>query len=223
MMKKLIYLLVIAFFASCSSPMDNKYSDATFESDLKAIRDANSLDSTEINLLAMYFVRAKLLNENIDGKSYNELLQQAKILKQKQEEEERIQKELAEKAKKEEDARIARLKEALIVSIFDKGYTEYEYQEYITYKFAFENKTNKEITAFTGQIVFTDLFDKEIKSLNLTYDDGVKANSIKNYSATTDYNQFMDEDQLLKSKNLKQIKLVWKPEKILFTDGTTLE
>ena len=108
------------------------------------------------------------------------------------------------------------------VTIFDKGYAEYDYQEYITYKFAFENKTDKEITAFTGQIMFTDLFDKEIKSLNLTYDDGVAASSIKNYSATTDYNQFMDEDQLLKSKNLKQIKLVWKPEKILFADGSTL-
>ncbi len=222
-MKKLFYLLAIVILASCSSPMNNTYSDATFESDLKAIREANALDSTEMNLLAIYFVRAKLLNESIDGKSYNEILAEAKIAKQKQEEEERIQRELAEKAKKEEEAKIARLKNALTVTIFDKGYSEYDYQEYITYKFAFENKTDKEITAFTGQIMFTDLFDKEIKSLNLTYDDGVAASSIKNYSATTDYNQFMNEDQLLKSKNLKQIKLVWKPEKILFADGSTLE
>ncbi|WP_430811626.1 MULTISPECIES: hypothetical protein [unclassified Carboxylicivirga] len=222
-MKKLFYLLAIVILASCSSPMNNTYSDATLESDLKAIREANALDSTEMNLLAMYFVRAKLLNESIDGKSYNEILAEAKVAKQKQEEEERIQRELAEKAKKEEEARIARLKNALTVTIFDKGYAEYDYQEYITYKFAFENKTDKEITAFTGQIMFTDLFDKEIKSLNLTYDDGVAASSIKNYSATTDYNQFMNEDQLLKSKNLKQIKLVWKPEKILFADGSTLE
>ncbi len=33
----------------------------------------------------------------------------------------------------------------------------------------------------------------------------------------------MDDDQLLKSKSLKQIKLQWKPEKILFADGTTME
>ncbi len=176
-----------------------------------------------MNLLATYFIRAKLLNENIDGKTYSEILSEAKIAKQKQDEEDRIQKELAEKAKKEEEARIARLKNALTVTIFDKGYTEYNYQDYITYKFAFENKTEKDITAFTGQITFTDLFDKEIKSISLTYDDGVTAQSIKNYSATTDYNQFMDEDQLLKSKNLKQIKLVWKPEKILFADGSKLE
>ena len=68
---------------------------------------------------------------------------EAKIAKQKQEEEERIQRELAEKAKKEEEAKIARLKNALTVTIFDKGYSEYDYQEYITYKFAFENKTDK--------------------------------------------------------------------------------
>ena len=223
MMKKLIYLLFIGLFASCSSPLNNKYSDATLESDLKAIEEANALDSAEVNLLAMYFFRAKLTNENMEGKSYKEILQQAKTLQQKHDEEERIQKELAESARKEEEARTARLKDALTVTIFDKGYTEYDYQKYITYKFAFENKTDREITAFTGQIMFTDLFDKEIKSFDLTYDDGVKANSITNYSATTDFNQFIDEDKLLKSKNLKQIKLVWKPEKILFADGTTLE
>lgn len=100
-MKKLFYLLAIVILASCSSPMNNTYSDATFESDLKAIREANALDSTEMNLLAMYFVRAKLLNESIEGKSYNEILAEAKVAKQKQEEEERIQRELAEKAKKE--------------------------------------------------------------------------------------------------------------------------
>lgn len=68
----------------------------------------------------------------------------------------------------------------MTVTVYDKGFTEYNYQDYITYKFAFENKTDKDITAFTGQMVFLDLFDKEIKSLNLTYDDGVKANSTTN-------------------------------------------
>ncbi|AUS04957.1 hypothetical protein [Pseudotamlana carrageenivorans] len=222
-MKKIFYLAFIAILASCSSPLENKYSDATFENDLKAIKEANALDSTETMLLAGYFMRAKLLKEPLDGKSYSQILEEAKAFKKKQEEEERIQQELAEKAKKEEKERIARLKNALTVTIYDKGFTEYNYQDYITYKFAFENKTDKDITAFTGQMVFLDLFDKEIKSLNLTYDDGVKAKSTTNYSAQTDYNQFMNDDQLLKSKSLKQIKLQWKPEKILFADGTTLQ
>ncbi|MBN2747638.1 MAG: hypothetical protein JXR34_13005 [Bacteroidales bacterium] len=222
-MKNLFFLLGMAILVSCSSPMNNRYSDATLVADLKAIREAEILDSTEISLLAMYFVRAKLLNEPIDGKSYKDILAQAKALKQKQDEEERLEKELAEKARQEAEAKVARLKTALIVTVFDKGYVEYDYQKYITYKFAFENKTNKDITAFTGQLVFTDLFDQEIKTISLTYDNGIQANTITDYSATTDYNQFRDEDQLLKSKSLKQVKLVWKPAKILFADGTVME
>ncbi len=222
-MKNLFFLLGMAILVSCSSPMNNRYSDATLETDLKAIREAEILDSTEISLLAMYFVRAKLLNEPIDGKSYKDILAQAKALKQKQDEEARLEKELAEKARQEAEAKMARLKTALIVTVFDKGYVEYDYQKYITYKFAFENKTDKDITAFTGQLVFTDLFDQEIKTISLTYDSGIQANTITDYSATTDYNQFRDEDQLLKSKSLKQVKLVWKPAKILFADGTVME
>ena len=111
----------------------------------------------------------------------------------------------------------------MIVTVFHKGYHEADYEDYITYKFALQNKTDKDIVAITGTMTFNDLFDKEIKTLRLTYDDGIKANSSVNYSATTDYNQFRDEDELLKSKTLDKIKLVWRPEKIIFKDGTTLE
>ena len=38
-----------------------------------------------------------------------------------------------------------------------------------------------------------------------------------------EYNQFKDKDQALKNKDLKDIKVVWKPEKIIFEDGSTLE
>ena len=86
-MKKIFYLAFIAILASCSSPLENKYSDATFENDLKAIKEANALDSTETMLLAGYFMRAKLLNEPLDGKSYSQILEEAKAFKKKQEEE----------------------------------------------------------------------------------------------------------------------------------------
>jgi hypothetical protein len=40
---------------------------------------------------------------------------------------------------------------------------------------------------------------------------------------TTDYNQFKDEDSRLKGKDMDDLTVVWTPEKIIFTDGTTLE
>ena len=40
---------------------------------------------------------------------------------------------------------------------------------------------------------------------------------------TTDFNQFNDEDKMLVDKDLKDLKIIWFPGKIIFADGTTLE
>jgi len=138
------------------------------------------------------------------------------------------QKALAEKAKKEEEeeeeeARIKKLTESVIVSCFEKSFAEYDYQEYITYKFVIQNKSEKEIRAVKGSISFTNLFDDEIKSLSFLYDQPIGSEKEVNWNAQTDYNQFMDDDVSLKNKDLKDIKVVWKPEKIIFADGTILE
>jgi len=130
---------------------------------------------------------------------------------------------LAEKAKKEQEERTRRLNAILTVSLFDKGYVEVNYQDYITYKFAFENKSDKDIKAFKGYLAIKDLFDATIKEINITYDDGVPAGEVKNWNATTDYNQFHKEDQQLRSKDMEDLKLVWTPEKVIFSDGSEME
>lgn len=33
----------------------------------------------------------------------------------------------------------------------------------------------------------------------------------------------MDDDKTLENKDLKDLKVVWEPEKVIFEDGTTLE
>jgi hypothetical protein len=98
-----------------------------------------------------------------------------------------------------------------------------DYEDYITYKFAIQNKTNKAIRALKGEIVFNDLFDEKISALGFTYDQTIAADETVNWDASTDYNQFKDSDQKLRNKDLKDIKVVWKPEKIIFEDGSTLE
>lgn len=143
--------------------------------------------------------------------------------KQSKKKKEAEQKALAEKAAKEEAERIKKLTEAVIVSCFDKGFAQVDYQDYITYKFVIQNKSDKSIRAVKGGITFTNLFDEEIKSLNFVYDQPIPAGEEVNWNATTDYNQFMDDDKTLKNKDLKDLKVVWKPEKIIFEDGTTLE
>lgn len=221
MKKQLLLFGLAALLFSCSSPLDKKFNEDTAEEDIKAIK--SEIDSTELKLLAGSMIRLKFQDKKLEDMTYAEILEDGKKWKAEQEKIEAEQKALAEKAAKEEAERIKRLNQAVMVSCFEKGFTEVDYQDYITYKFVIQNKSDKNIRAIKGGITFTNLFDEEIKSLNFVYDQPILAGKEVNWNAQTDYNQFMDDDKTLRNKDLKDLKVVWKPEKIIFEDGTTLE
>ncbi len=216
MKKTLLILSFISFLISCSGPLDKKYNEDTLASDAKEIREDGKLTDEEVQIMAGWIIRAKMTNENLEGQTYAEILNEAKDYKKQQEE-------LAEKARYEEDQKRQKLGAALTVALYDKGYEKYDYEDYLTYSLAFENKTDKNIRAFKGSISINDLFDTEIKTINLTIDDPIKAGETFKGTYTTEYNQFMDEDKRLKGKDLADLSVVWTPEKIIFEDGSTLE
>lgn len=156
---------------------------------------------------------------NLIGKSYKELLIQADKLaaeiKEKEEEEKRLKLE-EERRRKEIYLKIS---ESITFALTKKGYSEYNYQDYITYTFTFENKSNKDILGVKGSVTFYDIFDEKIKSLSLSYDNGIESGKTVNYRAQTDYNQFMSDDKKLKDTELNKLKVVWEPEQLIFSDG----
>ncbi|REE25722.1 hypothetical protein DFQ09_102313 [Winogradskyella pacifica] len=216
MKKTLLIVLVTILSFSCSTPLDKKYSEETFETDIKEIKESKKLSDEDALIMAGWIMRSKFKGENLEDKTYNEIIKEAKDYRKEQEL-------LAEKAKLEEEEKRQRLGSALTVAMYDKGYREQDYQEYLTYSFAFENKTEKDIRAFKGSISIQDLFETEIKSINLTIDDQIKAGETFKGTYTTGYNQFIDDDTRLKSKDMEDLKVVWTPEKIIFSDGTTLK
>jgi len=221
MKKQLILIGIAALFMSCNSPLDKKFNEETAKEDLEAIE--SKLDTAEFQLLAGSMLRLKLQEKELENMTYSEILEDGKEWKKEQEKIEAEQQALAEKAAKEEAERIKRLNQSVMVSCYQKGFSEGDYEDYITYKFVIQNKSDKNVRAVKGDITFTNLFDDEIKSLSFVYDQPIPAGQEVNWNATTDYNRFMDEDQALKNKDLKDLKVIWKPEKIIFEDGTTLE
>jgi hypothetical protein len=221
MRKVFLIIFISGIIISCSSPLDRKFNETTLDKDALLIKD--NVDTTEAALILGTILRYKFQSKPMEGLTYREILEEGKKFKAGQEKIEAEQKALAEEAKKAEEARIKRLNESLMVSLFNKGYEKVDYEDYITYDFVFNNKTSKDMVAFTGRMVFNDLFDKEIKTINITYDNGIAANSKVTYNATTDYNQFDDSDKALRYKELSKIKLVWLPEKIIFKDGSVAE
>ena len=220
-MKKALIILSSILVVACSSPLDKKYSEDTIQEDAKELR--SELDSSDVNLLMGSIFRLTMQQEDLTQMTYGEILENGKAWKAEQDRIQAEQKALQEKAAREEAERVARLQNAVMVTCFKKGFTEVNYQDYITYGFAIQNKSDQDIRAVKGEIMFTDLFDDEIKTLSFTYDQPIKAGATAHWNATTDYNQFMDDDVRLKNKELKDLKIVWKPIKVIFQDGSTLE
>jgi hypothetical protein len=206
---------------ACSSSLDRMYSEKTFQEDAKELQ--NELDSSEVKLLIGSIFRLTFAQKDLSKMTYGEILEDGKAWKAEQDLKEAEEKALQEKAASEEASRISRLKNVVIVTCFNKGFIEGDYDDYISYGFAIKNKTTKDIRAIKGSLLFTDLFDEEINTIRLTYDTPIKAGVTANWNATTDYNRFMDKDVSLKNKDLNDLKVIWKPEKVIFMDGTTLE
>lgn len=221
MKKTLLALGILLALAACQSPLQKQYSEETFDEDMKALE--GEIDSTELGMIFGTIMARQLEGKEVKGNTYEELLKEGKEIKAKREKEEAEQKALAEKAAREEAERLEKLRAATAVTIFEKDYVEVDYQDFITMKFVIKNKSDKEIRAMKGVIVFNNLFDEEIKSVNFMYDQQIEAGGEIVWDASLEYNQFSSEDKTLRSKDLKDIKVVWKPEKIMFSDGTSLE
>jgi len=173
-------------------------------------------------------MRAKMLGEKLEGKTYNDILKNAKELRKQDEKEDAEAKALAAKTAKAEAEKRQTFAKVLTVALYDKGFykgdfEKGEFDDYLTYKVVYKNKSDKDIRAVKGSLLITDLFDTEIKTINLVEDKGIPAGETVTKVYTTDYNQFSDSDTKLRSKRMEDIKVVWTPEKIIFADGSTLE
>lgn len=206
-----LFLLLIA----CNNPLSKPYKEATVKEDLKEIIDSKKLSEDDAKMLLGYIMLAKLGNKNIEGKTYKELLEEAKKIKKENEDK------AAEEEKEHADKR-ERLGKVFTATMIEKGY-ETLFGDYLYFDIRIENKTDKDIRAVKGAFQISDLFDAKIKGLNIVEDDVIPAHSIDTITYTIDYNKYKDDHVTLRNKDMDDLKIVWNPEKIIFADGTTLE
>lgn len=78
-----------------------------------------------------------------------------------------------------------------------------------------------DIRAFTGIIVFRDLFDRQLKQVRLTYDSSpLPAGQSRTVSTMYfELNQFIADDQRIKNSDLSNMQVSFEVASILFSDG----
>ncbi|WP_080058931.1 hypothetical protein [Spirosoma aerolatum] len=218
-MKQTLPVLLMLSLIACN-PLSKEYHKKTAKEDIEAIYKHDSIEGKHVFTA---LIKRNIADIPSEGIKYQQLadegrMAEEKAAKQKKEEEEQAQKELIK-----EQQRAERLNKVFNLTLLHIDREKGDFQEYIAFKMLLQNRSDKEIKAVKGVITFNDLFDKEIKSINLTMDTPMKPGQSFNESYTIDYNQFIDEDRTLASKSASQVKMVWKPEKILFMDGTSIE
>lgn len=192
----------LALCHSCTPSLEKPYRENRVRRDLASFEESQLLDSAEIILLENYLI----CSENLSDKTYNDILIDAKDWKGKQEQ-------LALKSRRDQ---------ALEINIFEKTFYEKDWRSYIILEFVIENKSSKNIRAFKGSVVFTNLFNEEISSINLYCDHTIPAGEVIRWTEKKEFNPYLYRDLSLKDKALNDLKIIWVPEKIIFTDNTVL-
>lgn len=165
--------------------------------------------------------------QNPVGKTVGELIEEARKQAESEKSEADKQKRLAEEAKTKQEAIAAELRQAVGVAVFEKGFLPANpgagtFDAFITIKCAFENSSPKDIRAFKGVVNFQDLFGSEIYHVNLTISNPIDAGAKANWSGVVKFNQFVEAQQRFRNTELKDMKVIWMPASILFSDGTRI-
>jgi hypothetical protein len=118
--------------------------------------------------------------------------------------------------------------ELLVPTLSHKQYIPHDYragnvEDIVTFDIAWDtSKLSRPTRAIKGLMIFRDLFGEEKFRLNLTLDDPIKPGAKFNQKGLGfKYNQFMEEQQWVRSTDLKNMKVEFRAREILYADGSS--
>jgi hypothetical protein len=209
-------IFLCLFFSSCNDPMDKTYSTSTYVNDIAAIRESNKVSYDDIELLTRYIALSKLAGNEIEGKTYEEILEKIKAIRQSNTDEH-------EKVQLEEDAMRERMSAYLRVDLPEKTFSKVDGKDHLIYTITFQNLSAKSIKMVVGSISVNDLLDREIKNVEIILDEQLRANANVKKTFPVMYDPESESDKRIRSNDLINLRIVWNPSKIIFEDGTVAE
>ena len=234
-MKRACFVVICSLLLSgCSKdPRDIRITAKNRDTFMDEIKDMKGLTVDETRLLIAFQIRRGMANalgsssSDPSGKTIGELLVELKKQASEERTEADRQKRLADEAKAKADAAAAELRKSIDLTVFEKGFIPSNpmagrYSDQIVIKCAYQNGSTKDIRAFRGKVQFTDLFGAEIFTTNLTISDPISAGAKGSWTGVIEYNQFLRADQQLRNTELKDMKVVWIPESVIFVDGSKI-
>lgn len=112
----------------------------------------------------------------------------------------------------------------ITATLTKKGWYGGEYgRNAITFTVSFANAAGKDVRAFDGSLVFTDLLGNEILGAKLAVNDPVSSGQSLEWEGKLDYNQFISSHERLRNAEVQNTKVNFVLRRILFADGEVKE
>ncbi len=106
------------------------------------------------------------------------------------------------------------------VRLISKRFHPGQYDNQILFELAFTSALPKAAHAFTGVVVFQDLFDRDIMRVNITIENPVVPGGSVKWSGGVDYNQLTANHQRLRSIPQSGLRTKFELEQVIYQDGT---
>ncbi len=241
-MPKPIYSFLLTIFCSllftvsCTNQAESTKSLVINEQNkdsLAVLLEDKVMTGKDFQALYGYMMRKNLSGEEIEtGKTIGELISTQWQWVADEELRQRKADSLAAIEREKERAIEEELLKSLDVIVTKKGFiegnweTNRSFSDYITLKVSLKNNSSRAIKAFSGAIEWNSLMGESISKTGLSYPLGnegtIAPGKTKRMDLTIDYNKFSDANERLKAMSLENMKVQWRPKKILFSDGTLL-
>jgi hypothetical protein len=87
----------------------------------------------------------------------------------------------------------------------------------LSLRYAYENRSTKDVRAFEGEVAFKDILGNNLAQIPLKVLNPLRAGEKGSVTARHYFMAYRN----LEDKKLDDVKIEWKPQKILFADGTS--
>jgi hypothetical protein len=227
--------VTLVLMLACADPHDFVLpaNEKAWADNEKLKETIQKLPPEEQDLLREYLTR-KLMSEALGGTglppmgvTLGDAVKEQRAWKAAQEQAAAEAAALAAKVAAEREAKQARMNDAMTVAVTSlafrpSNYNVGRYSDTIALAIAFENKADQKASGVKGAVRFADLFGDEIKTVGVSFDEGVAPHATAVWKAELRYNQFVASDVKLGNTPLEKLKITWLPSVILYADGTSL-
>lgn len=220
---------VLAVFLSllvtaCARTKAIRVTDNNQDEVLQKVAQSKDLSSEEKQMVLAFFVRSKMggmfgiEKAKPADKTVGEIIQEQEAWVAKETERDEKEKQLALQEKAKEEVMIAELRRCVSVVPYDLKPRESGFLGGMDLKYVVTNAAQKDIRAFQGRLIVTDILGEEVADIEVKSLQTLKLGEKRN---DADFLPFMAYASL-RGKKYEDLKFQWKPKTIILLDGSTL-